>query len=567
MPQIQRKLAAILAADVYQFSAMMGEDESGTLASLRACRAIVDGIIGEHHGRIFGSAGDSVLAEFASAVSAVICAVECQRAMADRNSQPDTKPMQFRIGVNIGDVIIEADNLYGDGVNVAARLEAIARPGWICVSSKVYEEVRRKVADLRFIDGGVQSLKNIVDPVGVYHIGSDAAGVPAQPAAPTGAPAIPEKPAVAVGAIRIISGDDEVKALAEGLDDAIRSALAHNTAITVKSVDTGAVDFAFKGSVQAAGRRLRFSFALAETASAAQIWAQRYDRQLDDVFDLQDEIVQHVAAAIRNRIKLRIFEKLRSTDDAVLAVPQLLDKAAGIFMSSLDRGGQAVPALRLAVTRAPENSMAWAMLGFGLYRLAEYDARVIAPEIAGEILASVDRAIALDPKSYVARSFKAIAVRDLRGDMRAVRELADEALERNANFVPAKAMRCIADIHLGDVAGGIQRLEATIAAGTEDASHLRHRRELAIGYFLAGNTGDAARLASKLVEDAPEMKRNLLVLAGLLAAAGDQAAARRTIETLRAEAPELTVATAHLPRFGDVDADVRFRGLLRAAGL
>src|SRR4029079_15815219 len=125
--------------------------------------------------------------------------------MADRNSQPDAKPMQFRIGVNIGDVIIEGDNLYGDGVNVAARLEAIARPGWICVSSKVYEEVRRKVADLRFIDGGVQSLKDIVDPARVHQIGSDAAGVPAQPAAPTGSPAIPEKPAVAVGAIRIIS--------------------------------------------------------------------------------------------------------------------------------------------------------------------------------------------------------------------------------------------------------------------------------------------------------------------------------------------------------------------------
>ena len=137
MAPIQRKLAAILAADVYQFSKLMGEDEAGTLADLRACRQLVDFIISEHHGRIFGSADDSVIVEFASAVSAVLCAVECQRAIAARNAQSATRPLQFRIGVNIGDVIIEGDNLYGDGVNVAARLESVASPGSICVSAKV----------------------------------------------------------------------------------------------------------------------------------------------------------------------------------------------------------------------------------------------------------------------------------------------------------------------------------------------------------------------------------------------------------------------------------------------
>lgn len=180
MPAIQRKLAAILAADIHQFSKLMGEDESETLASLRACRQIVDGIIAEHHGRIFGTAGDSVVAEFASAVSAVLCAVECQRAIAQRNAQSSTqsgtRPLLFRIGINIGDVIVEGDNLYGDGVNVAARLEAIATPGSICVSAKVYEEVRRKMADISFVDGGAQKLKNIEDPVAIYHVGGPGGG-------------------------------------------------------------------------------------------------------------------------------------------------------------------------------------------------------------------------------------------------------------------------------------------------------------------------------------------------------------------------------------------------------
>src|SRR5258707_5389108 len=285
MAPIQRKLRAMLAADDHQFSKLMGADEAGTLADLQACRQIIDAIIAEHHGRIFGSAGDSVVAEFASAVSAMLCAVECQRAIAARNAQPDTRPLRFRIGINIGDVIVEGDNLYGDGVNVAARLESIARPGSICVSAKVYDEVRRKLSNISFVDGGVQKLKNIEDPVAIYHVG------PADYAAPTApvAPAVSgtaEKPVVVVQTIRLISGDDEVRALAEGMTAAIADALGHQTALSVRSGNPGGADFVVKGSVQAAGKRLRLSFGLEQGTSATQIWTQRYDRQLEDVFDL-----------------------------------------------------------------------------------------------------------------------------------------------------------------------------------------------------------------------------------------------------------------------------------------
>src|SRR6185436_10474789 len=208
MAPIQRRLAAILAADVHQFSKLMGEDEAGTLASLRACRQVVDAIVVEHNGRIFGTAGDSVVAEFASAVSAVLCAVDWQRALAERNAQPGIKPLRFRIGINIGDVIVEGDNLYGDGINVAARLESVAQPGAICVSAKVYDEVRRKLSDISFVDGGAQKLKNIEDPVAIWHVG----GGDAAPAAPRPAPAAPaDKPTVAVQPVRVISGDDEVR--------------------------------------------------------------------------------------------------------------------------------------------------------------------------------------------------------------------------------------------------------------------------------------------------------------------------------------------------------------------
>ena len=566
MAPIQRKLAAILAADVHQFSKLMGEDEAGTLADLRACRQIIDAIIAEHHGRIFGSAGDSVVAEFASAVSAVVCAVECQRAIAARNAQPVTRPLQFRIGVNIGDVIVEGDNLYGDGVNVAARLESVARPGSICVSAKVYDEVRRKLSDISFVDGGAQKLKNIEDPVAIYHIGLAGDVVRAAEAAPA-VSTVPEKPVVAVQPIRLISGDDEVKALAEGLTDAIGDALGHQTALTVKSGNPAGADFVLKGSVQAAGKRLRLSFGLEDGASATQVWTQRYDRQLDDVFGLQDEIVLHVAAAIRIRVKAQLFERLRAADNSTLAVPQLLDKAAGVFIRSLDMGGEAVSTLRLAVERAPENSMACAMLGFGLFRVADYHASAMPDAARDEIVATLDRAIVLDPRSYFARAIKALALQDLLGDVRGAREQASEGLKHNANFIPAKGMLGIAEIHLGNVAVGMRLLQEAMEASPDDASHHRHRRELAIALLLAGNTAEAVRVAAKLWEEKPDMKRNALVLAGLLAADGETEAARRHVAALKVETPGLTLETARLPYFGDQSAGERFRGLLRNSGL
>lgn len=562
MSSIQRKLAAILAADVHQFSKMMGTDEAGTLANLNACRQIVDAIIAEHHGRIFGSAGDSVVAEFASAVSAVLCAVECQRAIVARNSQTST-PLWFRIGVNIGDVIVEGDNLYGDGVNVAARLESVARPGSVCVSAKVYEEVRRKLSDISFIDGGAQKLKNIEDPITIYHIGNGAAGE-ARPAAPS---AMTDRPLVAVQPVRVISGDDEVKALAEGLTDAIEGALARNTAIAVKSGDPAGADFVLKGTVQTAGKRLRFSFGLDEKLSTTKVWTERYDRQLEDVFGLQDELVRAVVAAIRIRVKKQLFERLQNADNATLTVAQLLDKTVGIVVRSLDGSGQAVRTVRLAVERAPSNSMAWTMLGFALFRLAEYEATIMPSAMTNEILTSLRRAVVLDPGSYAAHSIEALALHDLKGDSRGAYEQAREALERNANFVPAQAMLGIAEIHLGNIDAGMRRLQEAIAAGPEEASHYYQRRELAVAYLLAGNAAEGARVATKLCEEVPNMKRNVLVLAGLLAASGNQDSARQWMATAKKATPGLMIETARLPHFGDQAAGERFRALLKDVGL
>jgi tetratricopeptide (TPR) repeat protein len=335
----------------------------------------------------------------------------------------------------------------------------------------------------------------------------------------------------------------------------------------VKSGDPVGADFVLKGSVQAAGKRLRLSFGLEDGASAAQVWTQRYDRQLDDVFGLQDEIVLHVVAAIRIRVKAQLFERLRGADNATLATPQLLDKAAGIFIRSLDKGGEAVSTLRLAVERAPEHSMARAMLGFGLFRLADYQATVMPDATRDEIVASLDRAVVLDPRSYFARAMKALVLQDLLGDMRGAREQASEALKYNANFIPAKGMLGIAEIHLGKVAEGTRLLQEVTEASPDDANQHRHRRELAIAHLLAGDAAEAVRVATRLWEEMPDMKRNALVLAGLLAAAGETEAAKRHVAALKAGTPGLSLETARLPRFGDPSAGERFKTLLREAGL
>jgi hypothetical protein len=319
--------------------------------------------------------------------------------------------------------------------------------------------------------------------------------------------------------------------------------------------------------VQAAGRRLRLSFGLAEGASAAQVWTQRYDRELDDVFHLQDDIVLHVAATIRIRIKAQLFERLRDVDDATLTVPQLLDKAAGIFIRRLDRDGEAISTLRLAIERAPECSMAHAMLGFGLFRAADFHATAMPIATRDEILATADRAIVLDPLSYFARAMKAMALQDLLGDARAAREQASEALKHNANFIPAKGVLSISEIHLGNVADGVHRLQEVVEAGLDDANQHRHRRELAIGHLLAGDVAEAVRVAARLWEEAPDMKRNGLVLSGLLAAAGESDVARRQVAALKAATPGLSLESARLPQFGDPSAGERFTALLRDAGL
>ena len=309
-----RRLAAILAADVAGYSRLMGEDEEGTLNRLRAIRAeVADPSIAQYRGRIVKTTGDGLLVEFTSVVDAVRCATEVQNAIAEGNAGVVAeKRIEFRIGINVGDVVVEDGDIFGDGVNIAARLEGLAEPGGICVSARVQEDTAGKL-DLTFEDLGEQALKNIARPVRVYRV-RDAASNSPSALAPSALP-LPDKPSIAVLPFQNMSGDPEQDYFADGTVEEIITALsrirwlfviARNSSFTYKgrSVDVKQVGrelgvrYVLEGSVRRAGQRVRITGQLIDAVTGAHLWADRFDGSLEDVFELQDKVAWSVAGVI-----------------------------------------------------------------------------------------------------------------------------------------------------------------------------------------------------------------------------------------------------------------------------
>jgi adenylate cyclase len=313
--RVERRLAAILVMDVAEYSRLMEEDEEGTHERLKAHFAeLINPKLGQHRGRTVKNTGDGILAEFASVVDAVRCAVEIQRAMINRNlGIHKHKSIAFRIGINISDVIVEPEDIFGDGVNVAARLESLAAPGGICVSARVQEVLAGKV-DLAFEDIGEQSLKNITRKVRVHRIRFDKDADIAT-VVPAASLALPDKPSVAVLPFANISSDPEQEFLADGIAEDIITALSRypslfviarnstftykDRAVEVRQVgrDLG-VRYVLEGSLRKSGNRIRVTALLVEAETGKDVWAERYDRDLADIFLVQDEISEKVTTAV-----------------------------------------------------------------------------------------------------------------------------------------------------------------------------------------------------------------------------------------------------------------------------
>jgi TolB-like protein/class 3 adenylate cyclase len=374
----QRRLAAILAADVAGYSRLMGVDEEGTLARLKGHRHdLLDPKIAEHRGRIAKTTGDGLLVEFASVVDALRCAVEVQRGMAERNSSvPKAQRMEFRVGLNVGDIVIEAGDIYGDSVNVAARLEALAEPGGICVSSRVQEDARGRL-DLAFDDLGELRLKNIAWPVRVYRVRLSGKMTNSQPGL-----ALPDRPSMAVLPFTNMSGDPDQEYFSDGISEDIITDLAklselqviaRNSSFVFKGkaasvpevARTLGVRYVLEGSVRKAGARVRVTAQLIDSTTDGHVWADRFDRDLSDIFAVQDELTQEIVSALKVKLTAEERSRLSNKHAVDLEAYSFLLRGREIAWHPTRPGNiEARNLLGRAVAIAPDFAAAQAYLAF-----------------------------------------------------------------------------------------------------------------------------------------------------------------------------------------------------------
>jgi len=421
----KRRLAAILAADVVGYSRLMQADEAGTLAALKTRRTeVLQPIVSRHHGRIVKLMGDGVLIEFASAVDAVECAVQLQEAMAAANAgSPSDGWIVLRIGVNLGDVKVEGSDLYGDGVNIAARLEALAEPGTVYVSQTVFNHVRAKVS-LKFEDIGEQNLKNMPEPVRVYRLTKGKAPMPSGTAADL---PLPDKPSIAVLPFENMSGEAEQEYFADGVVEDIITALsrfkelfviARNSSFVYKrrTIDVRqvagelGVRYVLEGSVRKVGSRVRITGQLIDASTRMHLWADRFDGALEDVFDLQDRVTESVVGALLPTLRKAEVERARRKPPASLdAYDYLLRSLPHLFANTPGEVGDAIRPLTEALRLDPDYAHAHALMAMAqgqIYRSAAGRQRQEAQETAtrharGAIALGADDSLALANAGFI----------------------------------------------------------------------------------------------------------------------------------------------------------------------
>jgi len=484
----RRKLAVILATDVVGYSTKMEENEDQTLKNLKVCRSIIDGLVEEYHGRIFNTAGDSVLVEFQSAVEAVICGSEFQNTIKERNnSVPQEEQMEFRIGINMGDVVIEGDNLYGEGVNVAARLEALAQPGGVCLSKNVHEIVNKKT-DFQFHDLGEQTVKNTV--VHAVDVTLDGTSQRKLQESTTGQQSSTEKPpAIAVLPFANMGGDPEQEYFADGITEDIITNLSlwrtfpvisRNSSFTYRgqshnlkhvAQELGA-RYIVEGSVRKGGNRVRITAQLIDAEEDHHLWSEKWDRTLEDIFDVQDEvseaIARRVAPSVTGHEQNRLVRKRPENLSAWEVYLQGLRCYHERQHTDYEDPGltQARQHFERAVEMEPSHSDAHAYLG--LTSMFELTQRITKdPEkTLDEIMAHGRKAESLNPENPLALMSIASAY-FFRGDHPTALDYAQRAVKFNPSHAFSFFWQGLVQVHIGEYQQG----EESILKGIELSRH------------------------------------------------------------------------------------------------
>jgi adenylate cyclase len=517
--RVQRRLAAILAADVVGYSRLMEQDEAGTLAALKSRRRdVLAPVIAQHRGRIVKVMGDGVLVEFASAVDAVQCAVELQKGFANANqSVQDTRHIVLRIGINLGDVMVEGSDLYGDGVNLAARLERIAEPGGLCVSAKVFAEVQGKV-DISFVDMGEQTLKNIALPQRVYSVAGHAQN-PASSSGERGAEplSLPSKPSIAVLPFQNLSGDPEQEYLTDGLTEDIitglsrvrglfviarNSAFAYKgqaVAVTLVARDLG-VRYVLEGSVRKSGHRVRISAQLVDATTGHHVWAEKFDRELIEIFDLQDEITRNVVASTQTQILLAEGGTIHGQNRPDISAWSLVSRSlAKIYEFTHEPLAESKQLAEQALTIDQRYGPAWRCLSIALYHqalmltAADYDATL------SKALETVERAIQLDNNDEYAHWNLGNVLVSLRHNDRGIAGF-ERAIEINPNYSTAWGSLGTSLCYAGRPAEGVANNEIALRSDPLNPSIFFRYSGLALGHYLNGDYERATEWAKKSIQ-------------------------------------------------------------------
>jgi len=578
---VKRKLTAILSADVKGYSRLMGEDEEGTARTLKVYLEIISGFIKQHRGRIVSTGGDSVLAEFSSVVDAVRCAVGIQEEIKDRNKElPEERRMEFRIGVNLGDVIEDEEQILGDGVNIAARLESLSEPGGICISGTVYDQVENKLrVGYEFL--GAKEVKNITKPVRVYRVLTEPIDAVSEIERTL---ELPEKPSIAVLPFVNMSGDPEQNYFSEGITEDIITALSRSPLLFViarnstfsyrgKPMDIRKVSkelgvrYILEGSVRKSGNRLRVTAQLIDVTLVKHVWAEKYDGELQDIFELQDQITQQVVASIPVQIQLDIGEKVNRLDRPDVKTWDLLARGIKLFYEATKESLAAADTiLRKALVSAPSSSDAhWLLAGVLIHQtFMGYSSDKNATSSEAYELAR--KAIALEDRNEYAHWVMGLV--DLyRGNHdKAIAEY-QRAIELNPNCSLAYGSLGTAFNYSGESDESIRNNESAIRSNPRDDSIFFRFTSIALAHYLAGRYREAEEWARKAVYRKPNWYMGHTVLAASLAQLNRLKEATETVDNYLQIFPHARISALKEHPFKNPNDSLRLEEGLRKAGL
>ena len=555
---MERRLTAILAADVVGYSRMMGADEAGTLSALKAIRSeLIDRTIAEHRGRIVKAMGDGILAEFPSVVSAVACATEIQRGVRKRNPDlPKDGRIEFRIGVNLGDVIVEGDDIFGDGVNVAARLESLAEPSGICVSAVVHDQVLGKL-DCDFDDIGEQSLKNITRPVRVYRVHE---GCAASKGPPT--PPLPDKPSIAALPFANLSGDPGQDYFADGMVEEIITALARirwlfviarnstfaykGRAIDAKQIGRElGIRYLLEGSVRKSSDRVRITAQLIDATNGAHLWADRFDGSLAEIFELQDKVAISVAGVIEPTLRQAEIERARrKRPDSLDAYDLYLRALPHAFTAMPEDADKALPLLVKAVELDPDFAAAHAIIAW--CHEQQYLRGGLQEETRNAALRHARHAIATGSDDAVALATAGFVIAAAGRDYETAVTAFDRSFALSSSSALAFGFSSIVRAWMGDDAIAAEHANRALRLSPFDPLIYVPYLGLAYAHFAAGRFEEAAAAAHLASQSNPRFTVPHMLHAAALGILGRREGARTAVERLLELQPGITVATAVL---------------------